>query len=121
MAEEPAHVSHGCPCHEGAGADIGIGRLAPARRYIALIVLALALPRLSRRPGVPTALLDQLLGDREAHERAPDVILRVSGDDRGLFRGTPSPSSARISGATRAIAASRSAEDQRLLAGMRVR
>ena len=36
------------------------------------------------RQGVLAALLDQLLGDGEAHERAPDIVLQVPAGERGM-------------------------------------
>jgi hypothetical protein len=70
----------------GAGADRGEARLVePA------VISPGPLPRLGRRQGVLAAGLDQLLGDREAHEHAPDIVLRVPvsehGEDRGLVPG----------------------------------
>ena len=67
------------------------------------------------REGVLAAGLGHPAGDGQAHEGAHDLVLGVpvgqGGDDRPPAAGTPSPSSAKTAGATRAIIASVSAEE----------
>ena len=71
--------------------------------------------RLVRGEAVLALGLDQPAGDGQAHEGAHDIPLGVAlsegGDDDPATAGKPSPSSARTAGATRAIAASVSAEE----------